>query len=209
MTIDLGEVGAVASRNAAGHRLIHFGLYLPGITFHRGYGVQVRVIVDPRAPSTANADRLRVCQVDAGQGALLNIVCGAPNARVGIKVPCALVGAKLPSSSSGTGDPAILEIKKAKLRGVESSRGNSTCGIPTQQVGFRACRTSVTCWPPQKRRSPRWTPPARTSSSRTKGVVIAGANAHVGATGEASWSPALSTCSRSASARPRPIRWGR
>ena len=34
-----------------------------------------------------NADRLRVCQVDAGQGALLNIVCGAPNARVGIKVP--------------------------------------------------------------------------------------------------------------------------
>lgn len=44
MTIDLGEVGAVASRDAAGHRLIHFGLYLPGITFHRGYGVQVRVI---------------------------------------------------------------------------------------------------------------------------------------------------------------------
>jgi phenylalanyl-tRNA synthetase beta chain len=36
-----------------------------------------------------NADRLRVCQVDVGQGALLNIVCGAPNARVGIKVPCA------------------------------------------------------------------------------------------------------------------------
>lgn len=44
MTIDLGEVGAAASRNAAGHRLIHFGVYLPGITFHRGYGVQVRVI---------------------------------------------------------------------------------------------------------------------------------------------------------------------
>src|SRR3989344_6096855 len=40
-----------------------------------------------------DADRLRVCQVDVGQGALLNIVCGAPNARVGIKVPCALVGA--------------------------------------------------------------------------------------------------------------------
>jgi phenylalanyl-tRNA synthetase beta chain len=34
-----------------------------------------------------DADRLRVCQVDVGQGSLLNIVCGAPNARVGIKVP--------------------------------------------------------------------------------------------------------------------------
>ena len=41
-----------------------------------------------------NADRLRVCQVDVGQGALLNIVCGAPNARVGIRVPTALVGAE-------------------------------------------------------------------------------------------------------------------
>lgn len=44
MTIDLGEVGATASRDANGHRRIHFGVYLPGITFHRGYGVQVRVI---------------------------------------------------------------------------------------------------------------------------------------------------------------------
>jgi len=43
-----------------------------------------------------NADRLRVCRVDAGQGEPLQIVCGAPNARVGIKIPCALVGAELP-----------------------------------------------------------------------------------------------------------------
>ena len=40
-----------------------------------------------------NADRLRVCQVDVGQPTLLNIVCGAPNARVGIRIPCAMVGA--------------------------------------------------------------------------------------------------------------------
>ncbi|MFO1181564.1 phenylalanine--tRNA ligase subunit beta [Ottowia sp.] len=63
-----------------------------------------------------NADRLRVCQVDAGQGALLNIVCGAPNARVGIKVPCALVGAQLPPGEDGK--PFV--IKTGKLRGVES-----------------------------------------------------------------------------------------
>ena len=63
-----------------------------------------------------NADRLRVCQVDAGQGALLNIVCGAPNARVGIKVPCALVGAELPPGEDGK----PFKIKLGKLRGVES-----------------------------------------------------------------------------------------
>ncbi len=63
-----------------------------------------------------NADRLRVCQVDVGQGSLLNIVCGAPNARVGIRVPCALVGAQLPPGEDGKPFP----IKLGKLRGVES-----------------------------------------------------------------------------------------
>jgi phenylalanyl-tRNA synthetase beta chain len=63
-----------------------------------------------------NADRLRVCQVDVGQGSLLNIVCGAPNARVGIRVPCALVGAELPPSEDGK--PFVIKV--GKLRGVES-----------------------------------------------------------------------------------------
>ncbi len=71
-----------------------------------------------------NADRLRVCQVDVGnvvdgKSALLNIVCGAPNARVGIKIPCALVGAELPpSADSKDGKP--FKIKLGQLRGVES-----------------------------------------------------------------------------------------
>ena len=63
-----------------------------------------------------NADRLKVCQVDAGQGAPLNIVCGAPNVVIGMKVPCALVGAKLPGESADK----PLEIKAASMRGVES-----------------------------------------------------------------------------------------
>jgi len=63
-----------------------------------------------------NADRLRVCQVDVGQGSLLNIVCGAPNARVGIRVPCALVGAQLPPGEDGK--PFLIKV--GKLRGVES-----------------------------------------------------------------------------------------
>ena len=57
------------------------------------------------------ADRLRVCQVDAGQGAPLQIVCGAPNAREGLIAPLATIGTRV-----GT-----LEIKAAKLRGVDSN----------------------------------------------------------------------------------------
>jgi phenylalanyl-tRNA synthetase beta chain len=63
-----------------------------------------------------NADRLNVCQVDAGTGTLLNIVCGAPNVRPGMKVPCALAGALLPPGEDGK----PFEIKVGKLRGVES-----------------------------------------------------------------------------------------
>ena len=63
-----------------------------------------------------NADRLHVCKVDVGQAELLTIVCGAPNARVGIKVPCALVGAELPPGEDGK--PFLIKV--GKLRGVES-----------------------------------------------------------------------------------------
>ena len=63
-----------------------------------------------------NADKLQVCEVDVGQGALLNIVCGAPNARVGIKVPCAKVGAELPPGEDGK--PFLIKV--GQLRGVES-----------------------------------------------------------------------------------------
>jgi phenylalanyl-tRNA synthetase beta chain len=56
-----------------------------------------------------DADRLQVCDVNIGDKTL-QIVCGASNARQGIKVACALVGAKLPS----------IDIKEAKVRGVES-----------------------------------------------------------------------------------------
>jgi phenylalanyl-tRNA synthetase beta chain len=56
-----------------------------------------------------DADRLQVCQVNVGQETL-QIVCGAANARAGLKAPCALVGAELPG----------ISIKQAKVRGVES-----------------------------------------------------------------------------------------
>jgi len=58
-----------------------------------------------------DADKLRVCQVAGGADGNVQVVCGAPNARVGIKIPFATVGAVLPEG---------FKIKKAKLRGVES-----------------------------------------------------------------------------------------
>ncbi|WP_144110686.1 phenylalanine--tRNA ligase subunit beta [Paraburkholderia sp. BCC1886] len=64
-----------------------------------------------------DADKLNVCQVNAGTGATLNIVCGAPNVAPGIKVPVALVGAELPPAEEGG---APFAIKLSKLRGVES-----------------------------------------------------------------------------------------
>lgn len=65
-----------------------------------------------------NADRLSVCQVRVNAtGPNLNIVCGAPNVAAGIKVPCAIVGAKLPPAKDGEGP---FEIKAATMRGVAS-----------------------------------------------------------------------------------------
>jgi len=58
-----------------------------------------------------NADRLTICEVDDGSGTKRQIVCGATNYKVGDKVPLALPGAKLPNGT---------EIRKSKLRGVES-----------------------------------------------------------------------------------------
>ncbi|NBA95553.1 phenylalanine--tRNA ligase subunit beta [Pseudomonas sp. R5(2019)] len=58
-----------------------------------------------------DADKLRVCQVSNGSETF-QVVCGAPNVRPGLKIPFAMIGAELP------GD---FKIKKAKLRGVESS----------------------------------------------------------------------------------------
>ena len=68
--------------------------------------VVARIVACAKHPE---ADRLQVCEVDAG-GETLQIVCGAPNARAGLEAPLAKVGAQV-------GD---LRIKAAKLRGVES-----------------------------------------------------------------------------------------
>jgi phenylalanyl-tRNA synthetase beta chain len=64
-----------------------------------------------KAEQHPQADKLKVCSVNIGAGENLQIICGAPNAREGLKVAVATIGSVLP------GD---FKIKKAKLRGVES-----------------------------------------------------------------------------------------
>ncbi|MCA1908767.1 MAG: phenylalanine--tRNA ligase subunit beta [Magnetospirillum sp.] len=87
-------------------------------------GLEVEEVVDPakdladftvahivEAEQHPNADRLRVCKVDTGSG-IIQVVCGAPNARAGIKVILAQPGCFIPI----TGD----KLKKGNVRGVES-----------------------------------------------------------------------------------------
>ncbi|BFM16472.1 phenylalanine--tRNA ligase subunit beta [Maricurvus nonylphenolicus] len=76
-----------------------------------------------------DADKLRVCQVAGNGDEVLQVVCGAPNARVGIKIPFATVGAVLPPGADGK----PFKIKKAKLRGVESF--GMLCGQTELEVG--------------------------------------------------------------------------
>lgn len=78
------------------------------------HGIVVAEILE--AEQHPNADKLRVCKVNAGGAEPLQIVCGAPNARAGIKVPLATVGAELPPGEDGK----PFKIGVGKLRGVES-----------------------------------------------------------------------------------------
>lgn len=87
------------------------GVEVEGITERGIRSDKVVVAQVLAAEQHPNADRLKVCQVEAGTGALHQIVCGATNYKVGDKVPLALPGAILPGN---------FEIKAGKLRGVES-----------------------------------------------------------------------------------------
>jgi len=96
--------------DALAHQITMAGLEVDSIEPVAGSfsGVVVAEIIS--AEQHPDADKLRVCEVDTGDGTV-QIVCGAPNARAGLKAPLAKVGAVLP------GD---FEIKEAKLRGMES-----------------------------------------------------------------------------------------
>lgn len=105
------HVPTTASRDELAATLTAIGLEVEDVTPLGDSldGVVVAQIVS--AEKHPEADRLQVCQVDTGNGTV-QIVCGAPNARAGLKAPLATVGANLPGG---------IAIKAAKLRGVESA----------------------------------------------------------------------------------------
>ena len=95
-----------------GDRLTMAGFELESITAAAPDFSGVQVVEILEAAPHPQADRLRVCRVSTGQGEPLQIVCGAPNARAGLRTALATVGAQLPGG---------LAIKAAKLRGVDSA----------------------------------------------------------------------------------------
>jgi phenylalanyl-tRNA synthetase beta chain len=106
------------------------GVEVEGITEQGVSGDKVVVAEIMTAGPHPNADRLKVCMVDAGEAELRQIVCGAQNYSVGDKVPCALPGAAL---------PAGFTIGETRMRGVES-RGmlcsGSELGISDDHSGL-------------------------------------------------------------------------
>ncbi|HEV3099886.1 MAG TPA: phenylalanine--tRNA ligase subunit beta [Candidatus Udaeobacter sp.] len=91
--------------------LTRAGIETKNVEMHGANVEQVIVSQITASSRHPNADRLTVCEVDDGSGTKRQIVCGATNYKVGDKVPLALPGAKLPNGT---------EIRKSKLRGVES-----------------------------------------------------------------------------------------
>ncbi|MCX7627836.1 MAG: phenylalanine--tRNA ligase subunit beta [Methylophilaceae bacterium] len=104
-------VNPALTREALSHTLTMAGLEVEALepVAPPFSGVVVAQILS--ADKHPDADRLKVCRVDVGESEPLQIVCGATNARAGLKAPCALVGARLPG----------LVIEPAKVRGVVSS----------------------------------------------------------------------------------------
>ncbi len=104
-------VDAELSADALAESLTMAGLEVEESTTAAPFFSQVvvgEIVVLEKHP---NADKLKVCQVNVGKEKPLQIVCGAPNAQVGLRVPCALNGAELPNG---------IKIKTTKMRGVES-----------------------------------------------------------------------------------------
>ncbi len=103
-----------ASLDEISRRLTMLGLEVEGIEDRAKALAPFRIAQVVSAEKHPDADKLRVCMVDTGDGAApLQVVCGAPNARAGIKVCFAPVGTTVPASG--------MVLKKGVIRGVESN----------------------------------------------------------------------------------------
>ncbi len=101
-----------ASLNEICDRLTSIGLEVESVADYAEILKPFTVAQIIAAEKHPEADKLQVCKVETGNG-VLDIVCGASNARPGIKIPLARIGAIIPANG--------MEIKKTKIRGVESN----------------------------------------------------------------------------------------
>ncbi len=106
------------------------GIEVEGIT-EKGVATDLVVVAEVKTKTPVEgSDHLNVCMVDAGEGALRQIVCGASNYKAGDKVPCALPGSVLPGN---------FEIREGKLRGIASCGmlcSASELGLPDKEHGL-------------------------------------------------------------------------
>ena len=102
-----------ASLDTITDTLTRIGLELEGVEDRSAALASFRIAHVVEAVQHPNADRLRACKVDVGDGTLLSVVCGAPNARTGMKAVFAAPGAFIP----GTG----ITLKVGEIRGVQSA----------------------------------------------------------------------------------------
>ena len=93
-------------------RLTAAGLEVDSVASEGGglEGICVAEVIE--ASPHPNADRLSLCRVDPGNGEIIDVVCGAPNVRQGLKTPLAVPGTKLPNGA---------KLRKSKIRGVVSN----------------------------------------------------------------------------------------
>src|SRR5471030_1255688 len=92
--------------------LTRVGLELEGVENPGAALASLRIAHVIEAARHPNADRLRVCKVDAGDG-IVSVVCGAPNAHTGMKAIFAAPGSFIPGSS--------ITLKIGEIRGVQSA----------------------------------------------------------------------------------------
>ena len=122
-------VNPAVDTNTLCEQLTMAGLEVDGVEAAAPEFSGVVVAEITKAEQHPNADKLQLCEVSTGTETH-QIICGAPNARAGIKVACAEVGAVLPGN---------FKIKKAKLRGVESFGmlcSNSELGLSDEHDGI-------------------------------------------------------------------------
>ena len=112
LSTDLSPTQIAEKLTAIGLEVESFGD--PSIVFDKFRLAQIKT-----AEKHPNADRLKVCEVIDSEGKEHHIVCGAPNARAGLKTILALPGAVIPATN--------IVLKKSKIRGIDSEGMMCSC----------------------------------------------------------------------------------